>query len=289
MATVALPPTDPMASEPWREEECHRFYVELDLLPLPFDTASREPVDPWASLTSALPHRSQREVVAFAHAEYHRMYTDPKHAQLLQDFPLGLWSAQDDTVFEAALGSAALGEMETETEPLDLLSKCLPHKSAAAIKEQAALHSARAAPPHTLPVRASAHSSAPMHLCTRAPLHQVAHLQDDVRAIESGEPPVGRTPGAEAPPQAQPIHRQPAQGQPAALLSQGADTFCGGGASAAGSSAQHQGVGGSWGGGGAGGSGGLAAAAAEGDYPAADKKRERGTPWTAEEHKVCSY
>ena len=88
------PNVDPHPSEPWREEESDRFYVELDALPLPFGHTSNEPQDQWAPLTSALPHRSQREVVAFAHAEYHRMYTDPKHAQLLQDFPLGLWSAQ---------------------------------------------------------------------------------------------------------------------------------------------------------------------------------------------------
>ena len=100
MATMAMPQTappvdpHPTASEPWREEESDRFYAELDNLPLPFGDTSNEQKDQWAPLTSALPHRSQREVVAFAHAEYHRMYTDPKHAQLLQDFPLGLWSAQ---------------------------------------------------------------------------------------------------------------------------------------------------------------------------------------------------
>ena len=100
MATMAMPQTaptldpHPTASAPWREEESDRFYVELDNLPLPFGNTGDGPPDKWAPLTSALPHRSQREVVAFAHAEYHRMYTDPKHAQLLQDFPLGLWSAQ---------------------------------------------------------------------------------------------------------------------------------------------------------------------------------------------------
>ena len=103
MATVAMPQVapsldpQPAASEPWRQEESDRFYAELDKLPLPFGNAGIEQPDKWAMLTSALPHRSQREVVAFAHAEYHRMYTDPKHAQLLQDFPLGLWSTQAHT------------------------------------------------------------------------------------------------------------------------------------------------------------------------------------------------
>ena len=103
MATVAMPQVapsldaQPAASEPWRQEESDRFYAELDKLPLPFGNAGNEQPDKWAMLTSALPHRSQREVVAFAHAEYHRMYTDPKHAQLLQDFPLGLWSTQAHT------------------------------------------------------------------------------------------------------------------------------------------------------------------------------------------------
>ena len=103
MATLAMPQAAPVldqqpaASEPWRQEESDKFYAELDKLPLPFGNAGNEQPDKWAMLSSALPHRSQREVVAFAHAEYHRMYTDPKHAQLLQDFPLGLWSTQAHT------------------------------------------------------------------------------------------------------------------------------------------------------------------------------------------------
>ena len=149
MATVAMPQaapsldTQPAASEPWRQEESDRFYAELDKLPLPFGNAGNEQPDKWAMLTSALPHRSQREVVAFAHAEYHRMYTDPKHAQLLQDFPLGLWSTQDDSDFEAALSSGAEAEAGAEAGAgagtLEVLAKCLPHKSAAAIEEQVSL------------------------------------------------------------------------------------------------------------------------------------------------------
>ena len=48
--------------------------------------------------------------------------------------------AQDDSVFEAALSSAAEAgagaEEGTEAGALDVLAKCLPHKSAAAIEEQ---------------------------------------------------------------------------------------------------------------------------------------------------------
>ena len=273
MATLVLPPAavDPhMPSGPWREEECNRFYVELDLLPLPFDAASREPPDPWASLTSALPHRSQHEVVAFAHAEYLRMYTDPNHAQLLQDFALGLWSAQDDSVFEAAIGSAA----ETDTEPLDLLAKCLPHKSAAAIKEQ--VHH---------PVLCTLCMLCTLHAARSAPLHQVDHLQDDVRAIENAEPPLGH-PGAQAALQTQSAQWPPALGHQARALPLGGAFgcgCCGGGASAAGSSMQHQG-------GGVGGNGGGVGYGLVASTTAAvvEKKRERGTPWTEEEHKVGS-
>ena len=52
-------------------------------------------------------------------------------------------SAQDDSVFEAALGTAAEAEAEVEAGAgagagtLEVLAKCLPHKSAAAIEEQA--------------------------------------------------------------------------------------------------------------------------------------------------------
>jgi SHAQKYF class myb-like DNA-binding protein len=182
---------------------------------------------------------------AAAHAEYARLYTESN--QLLQDFPLGLWSAPDDAVFEAVLAGAALGQ--TDLEPNVLLAKCLRHKRAAAITER------------------------------------IGHLQDDVRAIEQRAA-AAAPQNAKPPAQQQGELARPAAGAAPGRPRQGQGLLpdqCGGAVMAPGSSAQlprrapSGGAGGSANGGGA---GGAAAAVA------ADKKRERGTPWTEEEHKA---
>jgi len=138
-----------------------------------------------------------------------------------------LWSIQENMVFEAALGSAALGH--ADIEPFDLIAKCLQHKSTSAIKEK------------------------------------VGHLLGDVSSIESAAP----WPGAK--PEVAPLAG--AEWREDTLPSAKVSLLGGGnsGAVALRCCTQYR---------------GGPTYRAESVAAALDKKRERGTPWTEQEHKA---